>query len=225
MNQAFFVLLALAAGALVFLQYQRRAQRRHAIAQQALLQNRAFHHADVEGLVHLDFTLFRIGDGRGVENVVAGPDDLRLFDFWYYVESESQNRQSSRSYSRFTCAVLRVPGVWMPNLTIARETLGSRLKDHVGFRDLEFESEAFNRAWEVQARDRQFAFAFLDAQMIEWLQMAGTTYRFETCGDRLLVAAGQQDPAGFFALEHVVRGFEAHIPRVVAELFPGSDGP
>ncbi|MDQ4107653.1 MAG: hypothetical protein M3138_02450 [Actinomycetota bacterium] len=83
---------------------------------------------------------------------------------------------------------------WWPNLSIVPEGFGSRLARSVGrrladaltFRDIEFESEAFNRRFTVKGPDERFATAFCDARMMDWLLRHGEGYAFKVVGDRLL---------------------------------------
>lgn len=179
---------------------------------------------DPFGLDDLPFHLFSLGDGRGCENVLWGTWkglDLRLFDYWYYEESTDSEGHTSRSYHRFTCAVTPVP-VRCAHLTIGRENLFTRLADHIGFRDIEFESEEFNRAFNVKGEDRKFATDLVDARMMEWLLYAGTEWSFETSGSLVLCATGRLSPAELPRVAGCVKGFLEHIPRVVHELYGAS---
>ena len=114
--------------------------------------------------VDLPFALFNRGDGRGVENVLwgmAGNLAVRLCDYWYYDESTDSNGSRHRSYHRFSCATTSIDA-YVPGITVGRENVLTRLGGALGFDDIEFESEEFNRAFRVKSgrascRERVFA--------------------------------------------------------------------
>jgi hypothetical protein len=177
------------------------------------------------GVMDLPFRLFRRGDGRGLENVLWGDwqgQPLRAFDYWYYEESNSSRGRSKR-YHYFSCVLYEIPA-FLPRLDVTREGPLSRISDHVGFRDLEFESEEFNRRFQVWAPMRSFAYEFLDARMIRWLLSLEGNYCFETSGTHLLFYCKRVRPPGFVPLMWAASGLAKRIPRVVWNLYgPGAE--
>lgn len=227
MDWVFWVVgLAIAVGAAAYrhVRGQRRRRELMAFASRAGLR---YSHGDPFGTVGLGFRLFREGDGRGVENVCWGTTgglEVRLFDYWYYERSRDDRGHEHRVHRYFSCVLIRIPGIYGPRLTIAPERALSRLADAVGFRDLQFESEDFNRAFQVEVTgDERFAYALLDAGMIEWLPTAARGHRFETLGDLVLVSRSQVGAAGLWDLLSVARGFRDRVPPVVADLYPAAD--
>jgi hypothetical protein len=177
---------------------------------------------DPFGTVNLPFPLFSKGDGRGVENVLYGAwqgTDVRAFDYWYYDESTDGRGHTSRSYSRFDCAVLEL-NASCRSLTIAPENLLTRLADHLALHDIQFESEVFNTAFNVKSEDRKFANDLIDARMQGWLLMHGEGFSFEVAGERLLCSCRKIDPTGFATLLGTAKGFRDQVPTVVASLYP-----
>lgn len=175
-----------------------------------------------EGIVHLPFALFREGDGRGVENVLAGTVEnrpVRLFDYWYYDEHTDSDGDRHRSYERFSCATTTIAASGPP-LVLKREGFLSRLADHAGFRDIELESEEFNRRYELKCDDRRFAVALVDARMIQWLLDHGEECRYEVVGDRLLCATKRCPPDRMPWVLDQLHAFRDHVPSVVGELYP-----
>ena len=106
------------------------------------------------------------------------------------------------------------------HLTLGRENVFTRMGDHLGFRDIELESEEFNRAFTVRSPDRKFAVDFCDARMMEWLLAHGEGYGFEVVGDRLLATCKRLGPTELVPLLGSVKGFRDQIPRVVYSLYP-----
>ena len=217
-----FVLFAVVAVALVWLQWKIAAKRREEFLLTATRLGLTYAADDPFGTVDLPFALFRRGDGRGVENMMHGEAAgmrVRLFDYWYYEQTHNPKGPDTRSYHRFSCAMTWIDAD-CPQLTIATEGILTRLADAVGFRDIEFESEEFNRRWQIQSDDRRFAFAFVDARMMAWLLDEGAIGAYETLGPLLLCSTDKVKPAEYENLLELLRRFRSHVPDVVASLYP-----
>jgi hypothetical protein len=145
--------------------------------------------------------------------------ECRLFDYWYYEESTDSKGNRSRTYYRFSCVMSPVDAA-CSHLTLAHENVFTRLGDHLGFRDIELESEEFNRAFTVRSPDRKFAVDFCDARMMEWLLGHGRDFGFEVVGDRLLASCKRLQPTELVPLLGSMKGFRDQIPRVVFSLYP-----
>lgn len=176
-----------------------------------------FSHEDPHDLDRLDFHLFTLGDGRGCENVLTGTwEDMpvRLADYWYYDEDTNGKGHSSRTYHRFSVMVTTI-AAGLPHVRIGHETAFSRLADKLGFDDVQFESEQFNRRFRVHAKDRQFAYELLDARMIEWLLATAGPHCYEVNGPWVLVHSKRLPPAKLTTLLHAGKGFVGKVPRLV----------
>ena len=198
-------------------QWKAKKRRREGMATWAMSRGMTFVPEDKAMPTRFDFALFERGDGRGCDNVATGTwegTEVHLADYWYYDESRDSDGSRSRSYRRFSVAVLRIDAV-VPAVRIERETVFSRLADHVGFRDIEFESEEFNRRFDIRSPDRQFAFKLIDGRMIEWLLHAAGPQCFEVSGPWLLAYSGQVAPEHLPTLLSAATAFVDHIPRLV----------
>lgn len=198
-----------------------REQRRKEIAAVAARLGFRYSREDPFGLVDLPFALFGRGDGRGCENVLWGSAsgrDVRLFDYWYFDESTDAEGHTSRTYHRFSCALTQIDAL-CPHLSVRREGFFSRLADHVGLRDIEFESDEFNRTYQVESEDRKFAFALLDARMMEWL-LGTDGWSFEVHGSLALCAIHRLRPRELPMAIEALAGFCEHVPPVVASMYP-----
>ena len=203
--------------------YVSKQRRRAGFIQMANQLRLTYSAEDPFGLLGYPFTLFRKGDGQGVENVLHGvwqEVDVIAFDFWYYTESTDSKGATSRSYARFDCAIVAVEAD-CPRLAIERENVLTRLADHLSFHDIQFESEEFNRAFNVACDDEKFANDVIDARMMQWLLANGGDHAFEAIGNRVLVIAPRIDPVEFPQLLGLARGFVQHVPKVVNGLYPG----
>lgn len=219
-----FGLVIVAIVVIAVAQWRMKLARQRAMAAAAAKLGMQFAVDDPFGLDELPFRLFQRGDGRGCENVLWGTwqkMDLRLADYWYYDESTDAEGRSSRHYHRFSVAVAAL-GLRCPPLEIGPEGFFSRIADHIGFRDIEFESEEFNRAFNIRCDDRKFATDLIDARMMQWLLYAGPAYSFETSGALVLCLTHRLDPSEYANLAGCLKAFCEHVPRVVHELYAGS---
>ncbi len=215
------VLLVVGGVALSYYAKQKRRQELASVARQLGLEYSA---TDPLGCLGLPFALLSRGDGRGTENVLWGTWQsmpVTEFDYWYYEESTHSNGNRSKTYYRFSCAVSEIEA-FCSHLTIDRENLFTRLADHLGLRDIEFESEEFNRAFNVKGKDRKFANDFIDARMMQHLLQVDRAFQFEVSGKWLLCFSKRRKPLDLIPLLGTLKQFRDQVPRVVYELYgPG----
>jgi hypothetical protein len=217
-----FVLFAVVAIGIAAYSYHARLQRQRELGMLATNQGLDFSIDDPFGTLSEPFSLFDEGDGRGVENVMWGTwhgHQVRAFDYWYYDESTDSNGNRSKSYRRFDCVLTTVDAL-CPRLTIAPENVLTRLADALTFRDIEFESDEFNRRFDVKGSDARFATAFCDGRMMAWLLQHADGYSFEVVSDRALIWCGRVDPADMVHVLGTASTFRQHIPEVVSSLYP-----
>jgi hypothetical protein len=214
----FVVFAGLVAAGLWYAWYAKK-KRREDLARMAASLGLGYEREDPYGLVGLPFELMNRGDGQGTENVLDGTWQgvaLKEFDYWYYTESTDSNGNRSKSYHYFSCALTEVP-IDAAALTISRENVLTRIGDHLGFEDIQFESEAFNRAYRVKCTDQKFATDLVDARMMQWL-LPQEGWGFELTGPYLLAYCKRRKPTELIPLLGTLRAFRDHIPRVVYDL-------
>lgn len=217
MPTAVIVLVAMAIIIGLVAHHVAKQKRREALAAFGLRRGMEFSPADPYGLDDLPFRLFGLGDGRGCENVLTGTWEglpVRAADYWYYDETEDSEGRTSRTYKHFSVVVGEIDANF-PQVGIEQENLLTRMADHLGFRDVEFESEDFNCRFQVRTADREFAFKLIDPRMMTWLLSTGRTYGFEVSGDRLLVWAKRLAPERLVPLFMVTKSFVENVPRLV----------
>ena len=218
----FFVLAIVAVVAIAYFSYRARQERIRGFQIVASQLSLTYAAEDPFGTLGEPFALFSKGEGRGIDNMVAGAWqglDVRAFDYWYYTETTDGKGNRSRSYSRFECVMLPVNAACSP-LTIEHENLFTRIADHLAMHDIEFESEDFNKTFNVKSPDKKFANDFIDARMQAWLLANGAGLSFEVVGDRFLCITGKMDPSGIPAMLATAKAFHDQIPAVVASLYP-----
>jgi len=212
----------IAFAAIAYFQYKARQARISAVAALGKRIGFSFSVDDVEGIVSMPFDLFGKGDGRAVELVLSGTHNalpLKLFDYWYYDETTDGRGNRSRSYHRFTCGLLTIPAA-CPRLRLGHEGFFSRLGEHVGVHDVQFESDAFNKQFRVKCEDQKFAFCLVDGRMMEWLEGADAFEQVEIDGPWVLLAVSKLDPQQWLDLGTWLDEFHNHIPQVLYSEYP-----
>jgi hypothetical protein len=213
----FFVLVLLGVGGGLVYAFVQRQKRREGLAMFALQNKLEFSREDPFGLTDYGFNLFSLGEGRGCENVIWGDWHglaIKQADYWYYTESTDSKGHRSRSYRHFSIAVTDLPA-FVPQVCIEKESLMTRLADALSFRDLEFESEEFNRLFQVRAADPEFAYKLVDARMMRWLLSTEGSFGFEVNGSRMLVWCDRLRATALVPRFGSVALFRDHIPRLV----------
>lgn len=218
------VVVLIAVGA--YFSWYLKKKRREELALFARQMGLEFYLVDFIGLLSLPFDLLRRGDGRGAENLMTGTWHgiaLTEFDYWYYDESTDSKGNRQRTYHYFSCVTASYDA-YGAHLIVTPENLFTRLADGVGLHDIQFETEAFNKAFQVKCADRKFANDFIDQRMMAWLQSEAWGWSFETSANQLLVYTKRRKPMELVPVLGALEGLRQHIPRVVAELY-GGGGP
>ena len=187
-----------------------------------------YNDADPAGIGELRFAAFAHGKGTRISNVVsgrsAGGSVVRAFDFSTYVEHAATERQrdsefvdylwgmdgwgessrgsstTTKSYSKTRSGAVVKIDAFMPAMMIAPSNLLTRAFEKIGAEDLDFESEEFNRGYDVRCSDKRFASLFLDAQMIDFILGFERHFAFETFGNYVLCHAKMCEPRQLPAL-------------------------
>ena len=199
-----------------------KKKRREALAAMAGQLGLRFSTVDTVGCLGFPFALLGKGDGRGTENVMWGAwqgVSMTEFDYWYYEESTDSKGHTSKTYYRYSCAVSEIQAACSA-LTLDRENLFTRLADHLGMHDIEFELQEFNEAFNVKSGDRKFANDLLDARMMQWLLGVDRAFQFEVSGKWVMAFSKKRAPAELVPLIGTVQQFCEHVPHVVYDLYP-----
>jgi hypothetical protein len=200
-----------------------RAKRAAEIGEIAVRAGLQYAASDPFDCTRVSFRLFTKGDGRGAENVMwREPGDghvYRVFDYWFYDEYKGENGEVERRYHRSSCAMALIGSSW-PDISIVREGLLDKVITKLAGDDIDFESEEFNRLFAVRCRDRRFASALVDAQMLDFLLTTKGELNFELKGRWLLIWTDPVDPKLMPGLLGAAEKFVGHIPPVVWELYP-----
>lgn len=212
------VTIALGVGAFVAASRWQKLTRRASIKDQARRLGLSFSPRDPFGLLDVDFEPFlrfgKLPGTQAVENVVWGLRDgreVRAFDYWRAAEDAPE---------RFSCAMVRIPDGW-PSLLVRPRGGLDAARDVARPRDVAFELEAFNRAFEVRVADRRFASAVVDQRLMRWLLEPGPALGFQLHRGWLLAWMPLVQPSELERALIIAEAFHELIPRVVWSMYRG----
>jgi hypothetical protein len=173
---------------------------------------------------------FGLGHNRQAHNVLRGVHDGREFvgfDYVYHTtetSTDSEGRTSSHEESHpFSVLALRV-GAEVPALSVTPEGFFSRAVAKLMNRDIELESEEFNRAFTVQCKERRFAYDVLHPRLMEYLLTVRHVAWRTTNGWILTVANGRHKPEQIEPRVAVIDRILDMVPDFVREQYgiPGA---
>jgi Protein of unknown function (DUF3137) len=110
------------------------------------------------------------GDDRYTTNVLSGyyqHNQILAFDY-HYATYHTDKNGTHKDDHWFSFFILTMPAAF-PELTIRRENFLTRVAEVFGYRDIEFESAEFSKAFNVRSPDKKFAYDVCNAQMMEYL--------------------------------------------------------
>ncbi|WP_310963623.1 DUF3137 domain-containing protein [Nocardioides terrisoli] len=160
---------------LAVLAHRAAQKRREAFAALAVSKGWTYAVDDDRWVQAFDGAPFGLGHGRSAGNVLTGSSGNRpfvAFDYSYRTTETSTDAQGHTSTHEethtFSVCALQVSCTF-PDLHVRPENFLSRAVGHLTNRDIELESEAFNRAFTVTCSDRKFASDVLHPRQMEML--------------------------------------------------------
>jgi hypothetical protein len=232
MGALLFLLLWALLGAVALAAFVHHMGRRRALARFALQYGLEFAPTDLFGLIDHGFDLFNRGDRARCENVVWGEwqgVQVKSGELWFDTRSRdswplasSSGGDGSLLYRRddpFSFAVVEVPA-FLPHVSIRRRKGLADLGANLDPDDLKFESDRFNRTFEVHSGDREFAYKLVDAGMMLWLLGIADRFPFdfEVNGPRLLVYGRRVKH--LLPLIASAKQYADHVPGMVLRQYP-----
>lgn len=164
---------------------------------------------------------FGRGHRRSARHVLSGTHDERpfvAFDYRYYTtetSTDAEGRTQSREVSHTYSVVAVDLGVSFPELEVAPEGFFGRLVGRLTDRDIELESEEFNRAFTVTCPDRRFASDVLHPRLMEYLLThREAAFRF-AARQVLVVTSASADLPQIEATLAYIDGIADQIPEFV----------
>jgi hypothetical protein len=192
----------------LYLQYLRR-QMWQQLAAKYGMRFHSYDPYDIPG--KFPFALFQEGHSRQAYNCLDGNYQnvpVMLFDYTY--KTGSGKSETTHNVS----ALLARLSIRCPKLILRPETVLDRFAAFVGFGDINFESEEFNRAFNVDCVDKKFAYDICHPQMMEFL-LQNRSMTWELQGNHLLLYSwrmGTFDPEKVRTCLRLAVEFVARIP-------------
>lgn len=150
-------------------------KRRETLATGAATRGWQFTREDARWIDAFTVAPFGLGHDKSAKNILTGTHDGRrfvAFDYCYHTTESTtgtDGSSSSREVSHNFGIVGIETGAHFATLSLAPEGFFSRMVGRITGRDIELESEAFNRAFTVTCEDRKFASDVLHPQQMEFL--------------------------------------------------------
>ncbi len=167
---------------------------------------------------------FNVGHSRRVSEVVTGRFAGRQAISFAYRYTTGSGKSSSTHTFHVVATLLPA---YLPTLELTAEGVGAKLAKAFGGQDIQFESEDFNRAWRVVARDMKFAHDVVHPRLMERLLRAdarGMSIRIEG-SDILCWTSGTQRLEAIAGRLQVLGAVVDAVPRYVWQDHGHDPGP
>lgn len=223
----FVVVIAIAVGAAIY-SYQQAKKRREEFALTASQRGWGYAERDDRWTSRFEGNPFGNGHDRRAANVVSGTHDGRSFiAFDYHYETtehytDAQGHSRTRTVNHDYSVLALDLGVAFPALWVTPEGFFSRAVGRILNRDIELESETFNRAFTVTCPDRKFATDVLHPQMMEFvLGFPEQGWSFRN-GSLLMTREGRHSIA---EIDHKLQAMDGIADRIPEFVWQGFRGP
>lgn len=162
---------------------------------------------------------FDRGYDRAAENVVMGDVDGRpMVAFDYSYKEDTQNRSdgnSSTTTHQFSVVAVGLPCA-LPEVEVTPEGVLAKIGQALGMRDIELESDDFNRRFRVRCGDPKLAVDLLPPRTMELLLRYPDRLRLRIAGaDVVSHADGCLEPADLLNRSAVLSGLVGNVPAFV----------
>lgn len=222
------VVVVLGVAALVrYGQYLSAKQRQEAMARLAATRGWTYVASDDRWITQFDGAPFGIGFDQRALNIVRGVHDRRRFIAFDYLFSTREGSGKSRHTVRHVYSVIAIStSAVFPHLSVMPEHFMSRWIGRLTGSDIEFESEAFNRAFTVTCEDRKFATDVIHPRMMELLLTTQNLGWRLTSGTLLIATEGEHGVARIDAvlsvIDRIIDLFPDHVWKQVRVADPGA---
>ncbi|HEY3298667.1 MAG TPA: hypothetical protein VGK34_08440 [Armatimonadota bacterium] len=179
-----------------------------------------FYQEDVPrlALVYGYFDCLLKGDSGRASNVMTGQFEgfqINMFDYQYSTGSGRSRETHELSIVAFDTDMLFV------ELFIRPENMMDKVAATMGFDDINFESDEFNRAIYVKSQDKKFAYDVITTTMMEFL-LANQGWSIQMRGRTVIVYNGQLLSADeFLDAANFTREFIQLLPEYLVQTLRG----
>ena len=205
---------------LIVISLYTESKRRNALSALAVKMGWTYCAGDVIGIPQRYglFDCLNTGHSQRASNVMEGRFgdlDLRGFDYRYTTGSGKDETTHNLS------AVIAQAKYPLKQIFIRPEHFGDRVAGMLGFEDIDFEWDEFNRAFYVKAADKEFAYDVINQKMMEFL-MDNRGWTIQIAGMDMIVYTGSVfSPDDFLAAANFARTFLGLLPDYLADKLNG----
>ena len=174
---------------------------------------------------YFDGSPFGRGHNRQAHNILTGTHDGRDFvgfDYLYHTtetSTDAQGRTSSREVSHWFSVLALRTADGFPPLEVSPEGFFGRAIGKLTNRDIQLESEEFNRAFSVVSSDRRFAYDILHPRLMEQLLLTRDVGWKIQQGWILAVEPGRHDVTDIDRRLGVIDGVLDAVPDFVRQQY------
>ncbi|HMO34636.1 MAG TPA: hypothetical protein PKA06_01205, partial [Gemmatales bacterium] len=169
-----------------------------------------------------EYPLFRNGHSRKVQYLLECQKDNHSFIYFdYQYKTGSGKNQATHSLSGM---MITMP-IYGPALTLRCENFLDRIASFMGFDDINFELESFNRAFRVHCADKKFAYDVFHTGMMEFFLEHKQGLIMEWCGMKALFyfsPARRFQKADIDYLTHFATNFVQRLPAYLHDQHRGT---
>ena len=197
--------------------YQADKKRRALLQSFALSNGWTYLARDDSWCGRFDGSPFGQGESRTARNILSGAYEgapMVAFDYSYETSSTDSKGNRTTTTHRFAICALQLKAA-LPQLDLTPESALTRLAGHLGFADVELESEDFNRYYRVSARDPKFAYDVLNPRTMEALLARPALHMRLSGVDAVCWESGRLEPAELVARLSTLQLVIAGIPSFV----------
>ncbi|MEO6957601.1 MAG: DUF3137 domain-containing protein [Antricoccus sp.] len=127
---------------------------------------------------------FGEGSSRKASNVLTGHLKGRpVVTFDYQFTTGSGDDQTTHNY---VITAAQIPRAF-PKLVVDPESASGRMARRLGFKDIELESETFNKQYKIKCDNRKFAYDVLHPRFMEWMLQTNSA-GFTIAGPYVVIA-------------------------------------
>ncbi len=142
------------------------------------------------------FPMFNIGDSRKVYAQIFGVYRGYSFCIFFYRYStgSGKNRTTHHIQGVLIEAKISLPGL----LTMRPEGFFDRIAEVIGFDDIDFEYNEFNKKYFIKSEDKRMAYDIYGRDMMEYLLMLPRPLNLEALGPHFVFSYNHTVPFEFF---------------------------
>lgn len=166
-----------------------------------------------------EFEKLQSGSNRYAYNICDGQYNgryVQCFDYHYETTSTDSKGRTRRHHHHFSAVILELKIPFKP-IFIRPEGFFDKVGAFFGMDDIDFELDAFSRAFFVKSKDKRFAFDVIQPRTME-LMLASPRFSMDFDRDEVLIyKGGKMNPSDYETAIELVEGILENIPAYLVK--------